>query len=109
MDFGGSGTGMSDPLWRPAPPCAAAGLDPPNIKISDSGGLDLEAWCLDAGCWKDWNGLEEVTEVTAFWGEGIGRNSHTLKLQELGGFLGLASEVVSRAPNPCGLEGSGRF
>ena len=23
------------------------GLDPPNIKISDSGGLDLEAWCLD--------------------------------------------------------------
>ena len=24
------------------------GLDPPNIKISDSGGLDLEAWCLDA-------------------------------------------------------------
>ncbi len=29
------------------PPCAA-GLDPPNIKISDSGGLDLEAWCLDA-------------------------------------------------------------
>ena len=39
------------------------------------------------GCWKEWNGLEEVTEVTAFWGEGIGRNSHTLELQELGGFL----------------------
>ena len=35
---------------------------------------------------KDWNGLEEVTEVTAFWGEGIGRNSHTLELQELGGY-----------------------
>ena len=50
-------------LCHPVPPCAA-GLDPPNIKISDSGGLDLEAWCLDAGCWKDWNGLEEVTEVT---------------------------------------------
>ena len=33
------------------------------------------------GCWQDWNGLEEVTEVT----EGIGRNSHTLELQELGG------------------------
>ena len=65
----------------------AAGLDPPNIKISDSGGLDLEAWCLDAWMLKDWNGLEEVTEVTAFWGEGIGRNSHTLELQELGGFL----------------------
>ena len=32
------------------------------IKISDSGGLDLEAGCLDAGCWQDWSGLEEVTE-----------------------------------------------
>ena len=74
-------------LCRPVPPCAA-GWDPPNIKISDSGGLDLEAWCLDAWMLKDWNGLEEVTEVTAFWGEGIGRNSHTLELQELGGFAG---------------------
>ena len=39
--------------------------------------------CLDA------EGLEwigEVTEVTALWGEVIGRNSHTLKLQELGEF-----------------------
>ena len=34
----------------------------------------------------DWTGLEEVTEVTARWGEGIGRNSHTLELQELGRF-----------------------
>ena len=34
-------------LWRPVPSCGS-GLDPPNIKISDSGGLDLEAWCLDA-------------------------------------------------------------
>ena len=25
-----------------------SGLDPSNIKISDSGGLDLEAWGLDA-------------------------------------------------------------
>ncbi len=33
--------------WHPENPCAA-GLDPPNMKISDSGGLDLEAWCLDA-------------------------------------------------------------
>ena len=51
----------------------------------------LEAWIWRPGawmpgCWQDWNGLEEVTEVTAFWGEGIGRNSHTLELQELGGF-----------------------
>ena len=52
----------------------------------------LEAWIWRPGawmpgCWKDWNGLEEVTEVTALWGEGIGRNSHTLKLQELGGYV----------------------
>jgi hypothetical protein len=62
-------------------------LDSPKIKVSDLGGLDLEAWCLDVWMLKDWNGLGEVTEVTALWGEGIGRNSHTLKLQELGGFL----------------------
>ena len=71
-------------VWRPVPPCRN-GLDPPNIKISDSGGLGPETWCLDAGCWKEWNGLEEVTEVTEGWEEGIGRNSYTLKLQELGG------------------------
>ena len=34
-------------LWRPVPP-NGSGLDPLYIKISDSGGLDLEAWCLDA-------------------------------------------------------------
>ena len=58
---------MSGILWQPVPPCAA-GLDPPNIKISDPGGLDLEAWCLDAWMLKDWSGLAEVLEVTAFWG-----------------------------------------
>ena len=47
LDLIGSGTRMSEPLWQPENPCAS-GLDPPNIKISDSGGLDLEAWCLDA-------------------------------------------------------------
>ena len=58
-------------------------MDPPNIKISDSGGLDLEAWCLDAGRF----GMDlRSTEVTAFWGEGIGRTSHTLELQDVGGF-----------------------
>ena len=81
-------------LKPPVPPCAA-GLDPLNIKISDSGGLDLETWCLDAGCWKDWNGLGQATEVTAFWGEGIGRNSHTLELQELGGFHGVQSDKAA--------------
>ena len=64
-------------VGRPLASCAAlrnpvpsnrTGLDPPNIKISDSGGLDLEGWCLDAWVMKDWNGLEGVTEVT----EGIG-------------------------------------
>ena len=42
---------MSGILWQPVPPCGtacAAGLDPLYIKISDSGGLDLKAWCLDA-------------------------------------------------------------
>ena len=68
-------------------PPNCTGLDPRDIKISDSGGVDLEAWCMDAGCWEDWNGLEEVTEVTEGleWEEEIGRTSHTLKLQELGG------------------------
>ena len=77
--------------WRPVASCGGlcrpekcyfSGLDPFNIKISDSGGLGLEAWM--PGCWQDWRGLEEVT---ARWEEGIGRNSHTLELQELGGFL----------------------
>ena len=58
---------MLGSLCRPVPP-NRAGLDPSNIKISDSGGLDLEAWCLDAWMLKDWRGLEEVTEVA----EGIG-------------------------------------
>ena len=44
-------------VWQPVNTCgslchpvtpSAAGLDPPNFKISDSGGLDLEARCLDA-------------------------------------------------------------
>ena len=37
---------MSAARWHPVPACAA-GLDFLYIKISDSGGLDLEAWCLD--------------------------------------------------------------
>ena len=35
-------------LCLPVAPCGN-GLDPLYIKISDSGGLDLEAWMLDAG------------------------------------------------------------
>ena len=88
MDFHGfesSGDRMSDMLWHPVPPCATlclpvascrAGLDPPNIKISDSGGLDLESWCLDAGCRQDWNGLEEVTEGIGMEGGDWKKFSH---------------------------------
>ena len=51
MDLKGSGTRMSDALWQPLAACCAQPqrIGSPNIKISDSGGLDLEAWCLDAG------------------------------------------------------------
>ena len=93
---------MSAALWRPVAACAAlwrpvaADWVPLYIKISDPGGLDLKVWCMDAWMLKDWNGLgevTEVTEVTAFLGEGIGRNSHTLKLQELGGLRSQILEV----------------
>lgn len=46
MDLKCPGTSMSGTLWQPVPPVAAA-LDTLYTKISDSGGLDLEAWCLD--------------------------------------------------------------
>ena len=69
-------------LWRPVASCRAE-LDPPNIKISDSGGLDLESWCLDGwmleglkwigggdgGDGGDWNGrrgLEEIPTRSSF-------------------------------------------
>ena len=71
---------------------------PPEIEISDSGGLDLEAWCLDAwmpGCWQDWRGLEEMGKVTARWGEGIGTNFHMLEPQELGGCTSSGKDHVS--------------
>ena len=72
-------------LWTPVLPNRTR-LDAPNLKILDSGGLDLEAWMPDVGRigmdWRLqrwWRGL--------VWEERIGRNSHTLKLQELGGFI----------------------
>ena len=89
MDLKGSGSRRSDLLCHPVLPCAA-GWDPPNIKISDSGGLDLEAWCLDVWMLE---GLEWIgggdggaggIGMDAGWEEGIGRNSHMLELQELG-------------------------
>ena len=47
MYLKGSGARMSGARWRSVVP-NRSGLDPLYIKISDSGGLDLEAWCLDA-------------------------------------------------------------
>ena len=77
--------------WRPVAACAAlktpAAADwiPLILRFQI-----LEAWIWRPGawmpgCWQDWRGLEEVTEVMAGWEEGIGRNCHTLELQELGG------------------------
>jgi hypothetical protein len=90
-------------LWQPVASCRN-GLDPiSRFQI-------LEAWiwrpgaCMP-GCLKDWNGWEEVTEVTevtALWGWGIGRNSHTLKLQELGGSVTCEFQI---AKNSSGLPG----
>ena len=82
MDLEGSGARVFGGLWQPVPPCAA-GLDPPNIKISDSGGLHLEAWCLEAwmleglgwigegdggvgGHWNGMWGLEEIITRSSF-------------------------------------------
>ena len=47
IDLRGSGARMSAARCQPVAACAA-GLDPLYIKISDSRGLDLKAWCLDA-------------------------------------------------------------
>ena len=79
-------------LCRPVAACgslktsAAADQIPLYIKISDPGGLDLNVWCLDA--WMltrlEWIGGGDGGD--GILGEGIGRNSNTLKLQELGGF-----------------------
>jgi hypothetical protein len=56
MDLKGFGDRMSaarwhpenpyDAQWRPVPP-NRTGLDPPNIKITDSGGVDLDSGGLD--------------------------------------------------------------
>jgi hypothetical protein len=74
-------------LRRPVPPCRR-GLDPSYIEFCSSRGLDLDACrcgCLDTGCWQDCRGLERVA---ARWEEGIGRKSHALELEELGGYRG---------------------
>ena len=47
MDLKGSGSRMSAAHKTPVMPCAD-GLDPLYIQISDSGGLNLEAWMLAA-------------------------------------------------------------
>jgi hypothetical protein len=107
MDLKGSGARMSGALCRPVAACAALWrpVAPDWIPLILRFQI-LKAWIWRPGawmhgCWQDWRGLEgirgdwrgleevtEVTEVTARWGEGIGRNPHTLELQELGGFSG---------------------
>jgi hypothetical protein len=81
MDLKGSDARMSAALCRPVAACGS-GLDPPNIEVSDSGCLD--AWMLAA--LTEGTEVTEVTEVTAGWEQVIGRNAHTLELQELGRF-----------------------
>ena len=91
MDLRISGFRMLNILWSPVVPCAALKTHVPpdwiplRFQILEAGIWRPGAWM--PGCWQDWRGLEEVTEATARWEEGIGRNSHTLELQELGGFL----------------------
>ena len=73
------------PLWRPV----AADWIPYKKHFRRTGGLDLKAWYLDAWMLAGLKGFEEVADRSE---EGIGRtedlrNSHTHKLQELGGFL----------------------
>ena len=72
-------------LCRRMPPCAALWRPVAPDWIP----LMLRFQILEAWIWKPdacmLAGLEEVTEVTAGWEEGIGRSSHTLELQELGG------------------------
>jgi hypothetical protein len=63
MDLTGSGFRMSDILCRPLAACAALCCPMPPDWIP------LEAWnwrpgAWMPGCWQDWRGLEEVTEVT---------------------------------------------
>ena len=83
------GQNVGRPLASLAGLCRRVPLDwlPPIFRFQI-----LEAWIWRpgawmSGCWQDWNGLEQVTEVTAGWEEEIGRNCHTLELRELGGFL----------------------
>ena len=64
---------MLNILCRPVAACAAlkttAAADwiPLILRFQILGAWVWRPGCLDAGCWKDWNGLEEVTEVTRDW------------------------------------------
>ena len=95
---------MSAARWHPENPCGSK-LNPRNITISDSGGLDLEAWCLDVWMLEglEWigggDGGDGGIGMDARWEEVIGRNSHTLELQELGG-LGPAGVMQRTGARP---------
>jgi hypothetical protein len=60
-------------------------LDLLYIKISDSEGLDLKAWCLDAWMLAGLKGLEEVADR---WEEGIGRTENSRTSHTLGALGG---------------------
>ena len=79
-------------LCRPVPPCRAR-LDPPNIEISDSGGLDLEGWCLDAWVLAGLEGIGGGDGGDGGMGGWDPRTSHTLELQELGGLVAVYALV----------------
>ena len=105
MVLRGSGSRMFSSLWQPVPPCGplwqpvAADWIPYKKHFRRTVGLDLKAWCLDAWMLAGLKGFEEVADR---WEEGIGRtedlrNSHTHKLQELGGLRRVSVQPVHPA------------
>ena len=122
MDFHGFekflGQGVSRPLascgilWRPVAACRT-GLDPSSVKISDSEGLDLEAWVAwmleglewigegdgsDGGDWDGRTGLKEKPTRSSF------RSSADLE-QKAQTYVGVPSADHHVSLIPCGLGG----
>ena len=87
MDFHGFERFWEQNVGPPVPPCRN-GLDPPNIKISDSGGLDLETWCLDVRMLVGLEWIGGGGGGDGGMGGGDPRTSHTLELEELGRLAG---------------------
>ena len=97
MDLRGSGARMLNILcrpvasWDPLKTFAAADWIPVRIKILRFWGRGSGGWM--PGCWMleglEWigggDGGDGGIGMDARWEEGIGRNSHTVELHELGG------------------------